>query len=87
MVREEAKTEYIHLTKEQVTHTLDGLNLLMQQHYNEYDNDLPEHIIQIVNVFTEVRSKFKYCHACRNYFFQRWSSNDCGCPESKEEEE
>tara|TARA_R100001443_G_scaffold86300_1_gene92973 strand:+ start:66 stop:329 length:264 start_codon:yes stop_codon:yes gene_type:complete len=87
MNREEAKTEYIHLTLTQVNHVLDGMNLLMQNHYEDYDDHLPEHIIEIVNVFTEVRSKFKYCASCRNNYYQRWSSSDCGCPESQEEEE
>ena len=85
-MREEAKTEYIQLTKDEVHLTLDGLNLLMQQHYSDYDSGLPEEIIKIVNVFTEVRSRFKYCNHCRNIYFQRWSSTECDCPQSKEEE-
>ena len=87
MNREEAKTEYIHLTKNQVQTTLRGLSLLLERHYGNYDVDLPEKILAIVQVFTEVRSNFKWCHDCRNDFYMRWSSTECGCEESKKKGE
>lgn len=88
MERKEAKTDDIYLTREQVNQVLEGLNLLMKDHYYVREDDLPEDIIEIVNEFVQARSKFKYCANCRDYFYQRWSQGECGqCPTIEEEEE
>jgi len=87
MERQEARTDDIYLTRDQVNKVLDALNLLMKDHYYMSEDDLPEDIIQIINEFVTARSKFKYCANCREYWYQRWSQGECGqCPEELEEE-
>ncbi len=85
MERQEARTDDIYLTRQQVNEVLDALNLLMKDHYYTNDEDLPEEIIEIVNVFTQSRNKFKYCAACRDWYYMRWSNSECReCPEEEE---
>lgn len=84
-MKPEARTDDLYLTKEQVNTTLDGLNMLMADHYGNYENDLPQDLIDIINILIEARNKFKYCPNCRSYYYQRWSSYVCtDCPEEEE---
>jgi hypothetical protein len=81
----EARTDDLYLTREQVNSVLEALNLSMERHYREYDDDLPEELIEIINQFVEARSKFRYCPTCvGRYYYQRWSGSTCSCPQEEE---
>lgn len=85
-MEQEARTDDLYLTREQVNKVLDALNLSMRDHYNDYDTDLPQHLIEIINQFTEARNKFKYCRTCvGGWYYQRWSGSTCQCPGGEEE--
>ena len=85
MEKQEARADDIYLTRNQVNEVLNALNLLMKDHYYTSEDDLPEDIIAIINEFVTARSKFKYCAACRDYFYRRWSDAECrNCPEEEE---
>ena len=85
MEKQKARTDDIYLTRKQVEDVLEALNLLMRNHYSDYDQGLPEEIIDIVNIFTESRNKFKYCYTCRDFYYMRWSNSECrDCPEEEE---
>jgi hypothetical protein len=85
MSKERPTTDSIYLTIPELDLIIQGLNLSLTEHYQEYAH-LPEALITITRQFIEIKSKFKYCDHCKNFFYQSWREN-CNCPKGVGEEE
>ena len=83
-MREEAETDGLYMTKEEIQTVINGLNLLLEQHYRQYEDDVPEFLIDGISKFIQIRNNFKYCVNCRNYWYKSWSHSECRCPAEEE---
>lgn len=63
-----------------------GLNFSLERHYQVYDNELPEELLELTTRLMDLSKKFKYCHDCRTHYALRWSSDRHECPPKEEEE-
>ncbi len=62
-----------------------GLNFSLERHYQVYDTDLPQELINLVSRMMDLQQKFKYCYNCRLYYAIRWSSDTHECHPAEEE--
>ena len=82
----EATCDDLYLTKNEIQLVIDGMNYSLAKHYDEYDTDLPENQVLLIQKLLQIRQKFKYCANCRDFFYERWSNSECRhCPTEEEE--
>lgn len=86
MRKYEATCDDLYLTKDEINLLLDGLHYSLEAHYDQFEKDLPEDQVLLVNKLIEIKRKFKYCSKCRDFYYERWSNSECrNCPTEEEQ--
>ena len=83
MSQKEPTTDSIYLTISELDLLIEGLNLSLHEHYQDHTH-LPEATLQMTHRLVEIKSKFKWCNHCRNFFFSFWKE-ECDCSKGEEE--